>query len=94
MDILNEILPIVIYILLIALIILLIILAAKSIKTLKKVDVIVDNVDKKVKSLDGVFEVIDFTSNKLSSGFEKVVGFISSSVEKVFKKNKKSEEDE
>ena len=66
MDFLNEFLPIVIYILLVVLIILLIILAYRLIKTMDKVKLIVDSVDEKVSSLNGVFAVIDRFSNGFS----------------------------
>ena len=97
MEFLNDWLPIIIYILLIILISLLIVLVVKLIKTMKKVDGIVDNVDKKVRALDGVFELIDTTTNTLATFGEKVIGAITGLFEKIFSsktKKTKIEEDE
>ena len=94
---LSSLLPIIIYILLIALIILLIIISAKAIKALNKVQDVVDNVDKKVKTLDGVFDVIDLATDKISLLSDRIINVIAGAIEKVFKvkekKTKKIEED-
>lgn len=91
-------LTIVIYCLLIVLIIVGIGCGIKLIITLKKVDDLIDDVTIKVRSLDKVFEIIDFATSKMSMVSEIVIGFITSTVKKYFKKPKKSkdskEEDE
>ena len=95
MEYLSELLPIIIYILLIVLIILLIIISVKGIKALDKVQVVVDNVDRKVKTLDGVFEFIDTATDKVSLLSDRIIDGISRAIEKVFKsgsKTKKIEE--
>lgn len=94
MEFLNDWLPIVIYVLLIILIIALIVFVVKSIKTLKKVDAIVDDVDKKMKSLNGVFEIIDLSTNALTSFGEKIASGVSSILDKLFKKKKKEIDEE
>lgn len=97
MDFLSQLLPIIIYVLLIVLIILLIVIAIKTIKTMNKVDEIVDNVDKKVKVLDGVFSLIETTTDKFTSITETIVSSITGFFASLFskKKNKdKIEEDE
>ncbi len=82
------------YVLGATLLVVLIILAIKLIYTVDKTNDILDNVDSKVKSLDGLFEVIDATSNAIASLkdriFEKIFGVIG----KVGRKNKKKEEEE
>ena len=88
MEYLSQLLPIIIYILLIVLIILLIIISVKGIKALDKVQVVVDNVDRKVKTLDGVFEFIDTATDKVSLLSDRIIDGISRAIEKVFKSNK------
>ena len=70
---LGEYMPILIYILLSILIILLIIICIKVIRAMNKIELIIDDVDKKVKSLNGVFSV-DVTMEsviKTSNGYKK-----------------------
>jgi len=90
MEYLSQILPIIIYILLIALIILLIIVSAKAIKALDKFQVVVDDADKKLKSLDGVFDFIDVATDRVSFLSDRVINVIVNAVEKVFRSSKKS----
>ncbi|MBQ6686914.1 MAG: hypothetical protein IJN03_00130 [Bacilli bacterium] len=96
MEFLLSFLPIVIYFLLIIILIIGIIFGLKAIKTMDKVDKIVDNVNEKMESLDSMFNIIDFITEKLSTISDKVVDFISSWVSKLWfqrsKKNIKEEE--
>ena len=96
MEALNEIFPVILYGLLIILVIVLIILAIKIIGTLKRVDKVVDDVNGKVKSLDGVFSVIDHTTDALSGFGDKLVNIVSSGINALLsiKKKKKEEEEE
>lgn len=99
MEALNEIFPVILYGLLIILVIVLIILAIKVIKTLKKVDSIVDDVNGKVKSLDGVFSIIDTTTDALSGFGDKIVNLISNGINSLLslkrkKKDKEKDEDD
>ena len=57
-----EFLPIVLYILGSILLVVLIILGVKLIITMNKIENVVDDINTKVKTLDGFFSVIDFTS--------------------------------
>ena len=59
MEALNEVFPVILYGLLIILVVVLIILVVKLIKTISKVDLVVDDVNLKVKKLDGVFNIVD-----------------------------------
>ena len=83
-----------IYILLIIILIIGIILGIKSIITINKVEKVVDDVNEKVESLNGLFQIIDFTSDKLASITDRVVDGVSSFVSKLFFKKKKKREDE
>ena len=94
MDFLNEFLPIVIYILLVVLIILLIILAYRLIKTMDKVKLIVDSVDEKVSSLNGVFAVIDRFSNGFSIVGDRFIDLIVNFFSKIFKSKKEENKED
>lgn len=87
-----EALPMILYILGSILLIVLIILGIKLIITMNKIEKVVDDINGKVKSLNGLFSVIDFTTDKLANLSDKVVDTISSFIRKIFKK-KKVEED-
>jgi uncharacterized protein YoxC len=86
-------LPIVIYLLLIVLITVGIVLGLKTILTMNKVDKVVDDVQNKVDSLNSLFGIIDFTTDKIASVTDKLVGAASNFVNKLFKKKKKKEEE-
>ena len=66
---------------------------SKVIGTLKKVDKVVDDVENKVGKLDGVFSIIDKSTDAVSLVSDKIIDFVSSAVMKIFsrKKNKKEE---
>ena len=96
-DALNTILPIVIYFLLIILLVIGIILGIKSINTLEKVDAVVEDVHSKVKSLNGLFNIIDFTTDRIVSFTDRIVDCIAAFGSKLFfggKKKKKEQEEE
>ena len=58
-------------------------------------DWVVDDVNGKVKSLNGVFSIIDHTTDALSGFGDKIVNIISSGINTLLsiKKKKKEEED-
>ena len=90
-----EVLPIILYILGSILLVVLIILGIKLIVTMDKIQAAVDNINTKVESLNGIFSIIDFTTDKLANISEKVVEAVTSFIRKVFyKKKEESEEDE
>lgn len=93
MECLNVVFPVILYTLGAILLIVLIILCLKVIGTLKKVDKVVDDVENKVGKLDGVFSIIDKSTDAVSLVSDKIIDFVSSSVMKIFsrKKNKKEE---
>ena len=93
MDVLNAVLPVLLYIFGIILLIVLIILGIRMIQVLDKVDRIVDNVEEKVNSFNGFFEVLDRTGYGISVIGDKVINLFSSMISKIFNKNKKDEED-
>jgi len=91
---LQTFLPLIIYVLLIILLVIGIILGIRSIQTLNKVDKVVDDVNDKVQSLNGFFNLIDFTTDKIVSVTDKVVEGISGLIGHVFKRRHKKNKDE
>ena len=89
-----EALQIMIYILLIIILIIGIILGIKSIKTVSKVEKVVDDVNDKVKTLNGFFNIVDFTTDKIVFLTDKVVDGVSGLIGKLFRKKKIEESDE
>lgn len=93
MQCLNEVFPVILYFLLSILLVVLIILCVKAISTLSKVNQVVDDVNHKVNKLNGVFNIIDSTTDALALASDKIVAFITSGITNLFaKKSKKKEE--
>ena len=51
----------------------------------------VDNINTKVNSLNGIFSVIDFTTDKLANISDKVVDTITTFIRKIFYRKKEEE---
>ena len=85
MEALNETLPVVIYLLLIVLLVVVIVIGIKLIFTMNKVDLLLDDVTKKVHSLDRVFNMIDYTTDKVTMISDTVVNFITSKLKRIIK---------
>ena len=91
---LMEVLPIIIYLLLIVLLIVAIILGIKLIKTMNKVDALVEDVSAKVKTLDKVFEIVDFATDRMAMITDVAINFITSGFKKIFGGLKKTEKED
>lgn len=92
---LNEVLPIILYILGSILLGILIVLGIKLITVMNKMEKVVDDINTKVSSLNGVFSIIDATTDKLALLSDRMVDGISLIIRKLFvKKNKKNKEKE
>ena len=90
----TEFLGILLYVSLIVLVIICIILGINLIKTFKKIDKVIDDVDGKMKKVNGVFDIIDKTTDYASSISDKVIGAITSFVGALLRKKKGNDEDE
>ncbi len=88
MTFLQQLLPIIIYFLLIILLIIGIILGVKAINALTKVEKVVDDVNKKVESLNGFFNILDFTTDKIVLLSDKMIDLISGAFSRLFFRNK------
>lgn len=95
MEFLNDFLPIIIYILLIILLVLLIIFICRLLKVTNMIKIMLDNIDSKIQSFNGIFEVINKFSNAFSSIGDKFIGFIGDVFNKLFRtKNEKIKEED
>lgn len=87
-----EFLPIVIYILLIIILIVGIVLGIRFIGLLGKAEKVVEDVNQKVKSLDGVFHIIDTATDKVVFVTDKVVDLIMGFITRLFTKTEGEKE--
>ena len=86
-------LQLMLYILGSILLIVLIILGIKLIITMNKIENVVDDINGKVRSLNGIFSVIDMTTDKLALLSDKTISFITDLIKKIFVKRKETIED-
>ena len=89
----NLFLQLLLYILGSILLIVLIILGIKLIITMNKIENVVDDINGKVRSLNGIFSVIDVTTDKLALLSDKTINFITEAIKRLFTKRKEKDED-
>ena len=94
MGVLYEVLPLIIYALLSILLVVLIILGIKLIDTVNKTNAVLDDIEKKSKSLDGIFATIDNVTDAVSLISDRLVDGIAGVVGNLFSFKKKKKEDE
>lgn len=82
----NEVLPVILYILGAILLVALIVLTIKCTITVHKIDKVVDNITEKVTALDGIFSIINVVSNKFTFITETIVNVVGSLIEKITKR--------
>lgn len=91
MEFLLDFLPIIIYMLLIVLISVCIYFLIKAIKIADKVNLLLEDVEMKLSSLDAFFKAINWTTEKINIITERIVDGFMSVVHKLF--NKRKEDD-
>lgn len=89
MEILANFLVILLYMLLAALLIILIILFIKLIQTTNRLNKIVDDLEFKLKTLNGIFGFINGATNGLSHISDVIFDKITKCTSKIFKKERK-----
>lgn len=89
-----EILPIILYSLGSILLVVLIILGIKLIVTMNKIEDVVDDINGKVKSLNGLFSMIDYTTDKLALLSDRFVDTVSSLIRKIFVRKEEKDSNE
>ena len=90
----NDLLTIILYLSLIILIIIFIVFGIKLIKTLKKVDGVIEDVNSKMNKVDGVFDLIDRTTDYASNISDKIIGVIANFINVLFRRKKGKDDDE
>ena len=91
---LADVLSVFFYILLIVLVVALIILVINAIKTLDKIDKLVDDVSQKSSKLNGLFSIIDNTTDAVVGFSDTIINFLSSAIGKLFNRKTECENDE
>lgn len=89
MEFLSDVLPLVLYFLGAVLLIVIIILVIKLIDTVEKTNTLLDDIEAKSQSLNGLFDAIDSVGDTISSVNLKMISIITSVVDKIFSKKKK-----
>ncbi len=90
---LNEVLPILLYILGSILLVILIILGIKLIQTIDRANVVLDDIEQKSKSLNGFFNIVDGLSNTIAVVGDRVIDGVSGMISHFFHKRKKKKEE-
>lgn len=93
-EFLEVYLPAVVNVLLIILLVVGIVLGVRLINTLNRINELVDNVEAKVNSLNGMFNIINFATNKISTMSERVVEGVNGLIKRFGKKRYSSEMEE
>ena len=86
-------LVILLYITLIVFVICLIVFVIKLMDTLNRTNYLIDNLTKKAESLDSLFNILDFTTNKFSMIGETISTYVLGFVKKIFSKKEREEEE-
>jgi len=94
MEALGQVLPILMYILGSILLVVLIILGIKLIQTIDKANMILDDLEQKSKSLNGIFSVVDNFSNAIAVVGDRVVDGVTGMISSFFHKRKKKKDEE
>jgi hypothetical protein len=89
MDTLNEIFPIVLCFLGAVLLIVLIILITRLITTVDKVNILLDDLEDKSQSLNGLFDAVGRLGDTISVANNRITGFFAGVASKLFKEKKK-----
>ena len=91
---LKELFVVILFISLIILIIVTIIAMINLIKTLKRVNKVIDNVDDKVSKLNGLFAMIDNTTDVINSFSDRIASSIAGGINWLLNRKKKGDNDE
>ena len=94
MEMLEEVLPILVYFLGSILLVVLIILGIKLIQTVDRANSILDDLEEKAKSLNGFFNVIDSFSNTIAVVGDRIIDGVTGLISSFFHKRKKKKEEE
>ncbi|MBR2840985.1 MAG: hypothetical protein IKF01_03850 [Bacilli bacterium] len=88
----SELFQVTFYIMLIVLVVALIVLVIEAIKTLNKVNGLLDDITNKSKQLDGVFNIIDGATSAVNNFSDSIVGAITNTLTKIIKRKRDKDE--
>ncbi len=93
MEFVNVFLPVLMYSLLSVLIVVLIVLGIRLLETVNRVNKLLDDVEKKMDSMNGLFNVMDFVTTKATVLTDTIASTIIGAVSNLVKKRKQKKED-
>ena len=93
MEFVNVFLPVLMYSLLSVLIVVLIVLGIRLLETVNRVNKLLDDVEKKMDSMNGLFNVMDFVTTKATIVTDTIASAIMGAVSNLVKKRKQKKED-
>ena len=93
MDVLNEVFPIILYFLGAVLLIVVIILITRLISTVDKVNILLDDIEDKSQSLNGLFDAIGKVGDTVNAANNRLTGFIAGIASKMFKEKRKKKKE-
>lgn len=98
MEFLGELLPIILYFLLAVLLVVIIVLTCRLVGTIERANILLDDLEQKSQSLNGVFNAIDGVGKTIETANSKLSSVVADLFKKITHKKKKSkrvfEEDE
>ena len=92
MEFVNVFLPVLVYSLLSVLIVVLIVLGIRLLETVNRVNKLLDDVEKKMDSMNGLFNVMDFVTTKATVLTDTIASTIIGVVSNLVKKRKQKKE--
>lgn len=93
MEILQSLLPVILYSLGIVLVIVLIILGIRSIQMVTKINIILDETKDKLDSLNSFFNIMDTINDKMSAITDTMISAVTSMITSIFKRRKNKKEE-
>lgn len=93
MEILQSLLPVILYSLGIVLVIVLIILGIRAIEMITKINTILDETKEKLDSLNGFFSIMDTINDKFSAITDTMISAVTNMITSIFKKRKNKKEE-
>lgn len=91
---LSELLPIIVYFLVATLLVVLIILGIKLIQTIEKTNAVLDDIERKSKSLNGLFDAVNSVTDSIALVSDRMIEGVSGFISKLFKKKKRVKKEE